>query len=48
MNMKLLLTILASFAVAFVGVIVAIHGDSTLGILLASSGVLTLLTVMEG
>jgi|TARA_R110000737_G_scaffold77670_2_gene108861 hypothetical protein len=48
MNMKILAVILLSFTVTFLGVLLAIHGDATLGIIIASGGALTFLTLSEG
>ena len=48
MSMQILAVILLSFTVTFLGLLVAIHGDTTLGILIASGGALTFLTLSEG
>jgi len=39
-----LLTILFSFTLSFIGVIVAVHYNNTIGMLLATGGMLMLLT----
>lgn len=39
-----LLTILFSFTLSFIGVIIAVHFNNTIGMLLASGGMMLLLT----
>jgi len=44
MYIKLIL-ILLSFTLAFIGVVLAVHFDKTIGILIASSGMISLLVL---